>query len=299
MSRGVLAVLKYVFASAAIVFAAWFAARNADAVESALLSLPPLGIIGAGLLTVAGYLCRFAAWRVVSRACGLRSGFREDSRAWFLSYLGRYVPGNAGLAAVRLTAYPPSSTGAVATATVVEYGLTLGSASLAILAGMPWLHRSLPGWVPAVVASFAALLLAATSPPLVRRSTALAARLLRRIGGPAPDPASHARALLLALAGSALHGAAFAILALPGLEPDAPMVVASISGYFLGGLAGALFILSPAGLGVREGVTMLALAPLLGSGPVLVAAGAMRGITLVSEALLLGIASLCAPRGSR
>lgn len=292
--------LKYLFYLAVAFFAATYAVRNAPALLEAAGSVPVVTIILAALLVLAGYLARFRGWRLLSRGFELGAHPAADARAWSLSYLGRYVPGNAGLAAVRMTAYPGVPLARVAGATVVEYGLTLGSAATMVLAGMPWLSGHLPGWVPAVVSAFAACLLLVTSPPLFRR---VFGSLLRLFGHPVPEryPALslHAAAFGSVLLGSAMHGLAFALLTGLGGAEAVPGFLTASSGYFLGGLAGALFILSPAGFGVREGVAALALGPALGVERVVLAAGMMRGLTVLSEMLLTGLSGLAAGRRGR
>jgi uncharacterized membrane protein YbhN (UPF0104 family) len=74
---------------------------------------------------------------------------------------------------------------------------------------------------------------------------------------------------------------------------DVPLVVAAYAAAYA---AGFLALLTPAGLGIREGVLVVALAPVLPAGPALVVALVSRLWMMLVEAAGAAIAHLVARR---
>lgn len=287
-------ILKVVFYALVLAFAAIYAARNTRGLGEALNSISVLRAALAAVFVLAGYCLRFSVWRLLTGGFGFGSSPGYEASTWFLSYLGRYLPGNAGLVAVRLTAYPGVERRRIVGATAVEYGLTLGAASCLVLAGLAWLQDTLPGWVPGLTACFSAHILLITSPGVFGRVSGLVLRAFRKPPlEMLPGNGRHLATGLVALLASALHGIAFfLLLPAPGGGSSIQGLLAASSGYYLGGLAGAFVILSPAGVGVRETLTVMALGGALGVEEVAVASVLMRGITVASELVLAAAASL-------
>jgi uncharacterized membrane protein YbhN (UPF0104 family) len=89
-------------------------------------------------------------------------------------------------------------------------------------------------------------------------------------------------------------GLAFAALVAslyPLAAGDVPLVVAAYAAAYA---AGFLALLTPAGLGVREGVLVVALAPVLPAGPALVVALVSRVWMMLVELAGAGVAHLAA-----
>jgi hypothetical protein len=149
------------------------------------------------------------------------------------------------------------------------------SVGVALLAGLPVLlaeraRLGRPALLGAVVVVAGAALAA-----LFRRQLLALAR--RRFPGldPAeltPSPATVALLVVGYAVYWAVTGLAFAALVAsmyPLAAADVPLVVAAYAAAYA---AGFLALLTPAGLGVREGVLVVALAPVLPAGPALVVA---------------------------
>ena len=109
--------------------------------------------------------------------------------------------------------------------------------------------------------------------------------------------------VVLLVAGYALYwavtGLAFAALvaSLYPLAPgDVPVVVAAYAAAYA---AGFLALLTPAGLGIREGVLVVALAPVLPAGPALVVALLSRLWMMLVELAGAAVAHLVARRPDR
>jgi hypothetical protein len=149
------------------------------------------------------------------------------------------------------------------------------SVGVAVLAGLPVLlaeraRLGRPALLGAAVVAAGAVLAAVFR----RHLLALARRRL-----PGFDPAGltpSASTVALLVAGYAVYwavtGLAFAALVAslaPLAADDIPLVVAAYAAAYA---AGFLALLTPAGLGIREGVLVVALAPVLPAGPALVVA---------------------------
>jgi hypothetical protein len=97
----------------------------------------------------------------------------------------------------------------------------------------------------------------------------------------------------------AVTGLAFAALVAalyPLAAADVPLVMAAYAAAYA---AGFLTLLTPAGLGVREGVLVIALAPILPAGPALVVALVSRVWMMLVELAGAAVAHLVARRRAR
>jgi uncharacterized membrane protein YbhN (UPF0104 family) len=225
------------------------------------------------------------------------------ARIWFLANLARYVPGNVWsfVGAVELA----RREGAPRRTTLAVMALTQAlSVGLALLVGLPvllteWARLGRPALLGLAVVVALALLVLGLWRPLERRVLArypdlgpVLERLFRRGSGAAEAdaPVLPRRGVLLGLAAGyvlywGLTGLAFAAL-VRGIFPlPASAIPLAVAGYAAGYAVGFLSLLTPAGLGVREGVLVLALAPVMPAGPALVVALVSRLWMMVFELL--------------
>ncbi len=241
-------------------------------------------------------------------------------RIWFLANLARYVPGNVWsfVGAVELA----RRTGAPRRTTLAVMALTQAlSVGLALLVGLPvllaeWARLGRPALLGLAVVVALALLVLVLWRPLERRVRAsypdlgpALDRLLRRGGGGAgaAAPVLPRRGVVLGLAAGyvlywGLTGLAFAALIRAIFPLPASAIPLAVAGYAAGYAVGFLSLLTPAGLGVREGVLVLALAPVMPAGPALVVALVSRLWMMVFELLGAVVAALvdrALHRGSR
>jgi hypothetical protein len=230
------------------------------------------------------------------RAAGTR--LMVGARIWFLSNLARYVPGNiwSYVGAVELA----RRDGVARRTTLAVMALTqVLSVGVAVLAGLPVLlaERARLGR-PALLGALVVAVGAALAALFRRQLLALARRRL-----PDFDPADltpSAGTVVLLVFGYAVYwaitGLAFAALvaSMASLAAaDIPLVVAAYAAAYA---AGFLALLTPAGLGIREGVLVVALAPVLPAGPALVVALVSRVWMMLVELAGAALAHLLARR---
>lgn len=230
-------------------------------------------------------------------------------RIWFLSNLARYVPGNlwSFVGAVELA----RREGAPRRTTLAVMALTQAlSVGVALLVGLPvlvaeWARLGRPALLGLAALVALALLVGLLWRPLERLVRGrypdlglVLDRLLRRGAGDAGDardaeghaPMVPSRGVVAGLAGGyllywALTGLAFAALIRSIFPLAASGIPLAVAGYAAGYAVGFLSLLTPAGLGVREGVLVLALSPVMPAGPALVVALVSRLWLMVFELL--------------
>lgn len=234
------------------------------------------------------------SWFALLRGLGVRVRAREATAVFFVSQLGKYLPGSVWpvLAQMRFGArwgVPRRlmfAANLLLIAAVVATGVAAGAALL------PWSS-------PDGLARYWWLLL--LLPPLAvvlhpRMLPTLLDRLLERVGREPTGARLSGRGLAAALAWSV---AAWVVLGLHVVAltsvyatPDTAAVAAAIGGIALGWAAGIAFVPAPAGAGVRDGVLALTLTPIVGAAPALVVALASRVVILVVDVLLAAVGAL-------
>lgn len=228
----------------------------------------PLAASFALLLGVFGYLVSLWA-RMVSSLGGPRLGLVEAFRIFFIANLGRYVPGKiwqlAGL--TYLARRQGVSISVASSAAILGQLYSLGAAACVAALGFALgPSTSLPrGVLPAALALAAVTILLTTVPAIVRFMLLLGFRLARS-SDPAPEVSGWfgLRWLGLYLPGWLAYGVAFGLL-WSAFSEAAPVSWTAAAGAFAGAyFLGYTALFAPAGVGVREGVMTVLLAPLLG-----------------------------------
>jgi hypothetical protein len=255
--------------------------------ELTLRLAPAWLALSAGVVLVT-YLIQIESWRRVLAGWRQHLPYRPAARIWCVANLGRYLPGRiwtvAGMVVMAQRAGVESW--AAAASAVVMQALAFGTGAAAALA--------LPtgGFRPRLalgVALATALLLAMGSAKLVR----LANRILSGVVLQPLPPLAVLTGGILMFASWVGYGVAFWALArgvgLAGLTlPTAVGVFAG--GYLLGWLA----FLFPAGLGVREGVFLQLLQPVMDVSGAVVIGVASRLLLTGTELAAAGLAAFLA-----
>jgi uncharacterized membrane protein YbhN (UPF0104 family) len=294
---------RWVTAAALVVVAVFFAvtlaARWREVISLKWQPRPGVFALACVLLALSYALVACLWGLALRRAAG--TPVRTGARIWFLANLARYVPGNVWsfVGAVELA----RREGVARSRTLAVMALTqVLSVGVALLAGLPVLlaERARLGR-PALLGAVAVAVVAAGAAVFRRQLLGLARRRLPGLDPGALVPAPGTVALLTVgyAAYWAVTGLAFAAL-VAALHPlaagDVPLVVAAYAAAYA---AGFLALLTPAGLGVREGVLVVALAPVLPAGPALVVALVSRVWMMLVELAGAAVAHLVARRRAR
>jgi len=265
------------------VIANWGEVREADLAWR--VSVPLLMVAVVTLWAVFALLAD--AWRRTVAAWGRALGWLDAASIWLLSSMAKYVPGKvwtlAGMAVMAERRGVPAwaATGSA----VILQVLSLGTGAL-VVAGAGLLAGTAPGGVGAttlvaVGGGSLAVTVVALWPPFTRRLVAAVAPAadLTHIPGLA-IVGQGALANALAWVG---HGTIFWLIA-RGTLPDARLGLAeSVAAYTASYVAGVIAPFAPGGLGVREGVLVVALRHHAGLGGALALAAVARLVTTVAE----------------
>jgi uncharacterized membrane protein YbhN (UPF0104 family) len=247
---------------------------------------------------MAGTGCQMLAWRTILADLGSPIPVRAAARISFVAQLGKYVPGGVWAVAAQVELghdyrIPrPRSLAAVLVSLVV----TIGSGLTVALVTLPFVSPGLARhywWVLAVV-PLAALGLC---PPVLGRLLDRGLALMRSQPLAAwPSWRGLRRALGWNLAGWLLLGAqVWLLVADMGGGLTASALVAG-GGYALAFSAGMLLVVVPSGIGARELILALALAPVLPHGAVIAVALTTRGVSTLSDVALGALGSIAGRR---
>lgn len=232
-------------------------------------------------------------WMTHKFACAIP--LRQAVAAWFYSLLGKYVPGKVFLLAGRLHFYRREGRSALSVS--MCFGLeTIGIllASILVLLVAP-LFVDLPlvahyRW-PAIL--LAALLLVAIRPRHLELLANPLLKLARR--PPISLPLQYRDALVtigLFSANWVLLGLGFVLLVNAIYPVDLRYLVYLAGSFALANMIGLLAIFAPAGIGVREGIMVLALGVLMPKALAVVVALGTRVWMTVGELLAAGAVAL-------
>jgi hypothetical protein len=265
--------------------------------QSFIDSIDKIGIGGLGLslaAAVIGVVGNYLQWRSVLIGLKVRFGLIEGARVFFVSQLGKYLPGSLWPIVMQMEAGrrrgASRKTMLAANLITVLLSLCMGLVLAALL--LPFsspatLHRF--WWALAVLP----LLLVLAHP---RSFPFLLDRVLKVTRREPLDVRMTGSATMTALGWSTLSWIAFgahqAVLAAAVSKPSLGLLALCIGGMGLAVSAGILFLPAPAGAGMREVVLGFVLLSALTSGQVVAVVVASRVIILLADLLLAALVSL-------
>ena len=293
-------VLRLVFLVAAVALGAHAIARDADGFLTALTDIGPARTAIALLLVLVGLVTSAEVWRGAVASVAARLDGRSARRIFFVSQLGKYIPGAVWtvLAQVEAARRHGLARSRMAVGAVLFLAFYLLTGLLVVAALLPLAAAGSLGaflWPLLLIP----LLVVALLPPVLTRVIDLGLSLLRRDRLP--------RALNLkdvsvpsgwGLATWAIFGAAAVVVAQP-LAGDAGLVeliAAAAGGFALGWAVGLLVVPAPAGLGPRDLVIFAALSPVVGATEAASVAIVLRVLHTIGDFGLAGLAMRAARR---
>lgn len=258
--------LTAVLMAAALWFSVRVVAANWTQMHEASLSLAPRwgGVALSAVLVLLCYALLIETWRRMVRSWSSRVPPLDAARIWFISNLGRYVPGKVwqigamGLLAQRAGVAPDAAVGSSVVLGIVN---VLAGTVVIVAGGSGALLALRVAPVTGALAGVAALVMTAALPWLLPTFV----RIFNTVTGRGLHiPRVPTAAIAAAFLGCALawigYGVAFATFAdalVP--SPARATLTAHVVAFTLSYLAGYLAVFAPGGIGVRE----LALAGLL------------------------------------
>jgi hypothetical protein len=268
--------------------------------SQARIQLDAVALAAAAGIVLASYSILISAWRAVLAGWGQVLGYPAAARVWCVSNLARYVPGKvwqiAGMAALAQKA-GVSPWAAAGSAIIVQLVSVATGALITGLAAPQWKAHPLLLAACGIVAAAAAATLA------WERGTRILARSLGVLFGRQFEMAPVGKgALLLSAVVTSLAWIAQGLalyLCTAGLVGQTRLGVWPAVGIFTGSsLAGLLAVFTPGGFGVREGVLLLWLTPVMGARRAIVVLVGSRLLLTATELLAAAITFPLRPRSA-
>lgn len=250
-----------------VAFAGWYLWRQWSSVAGAGIAFDfdLLWLSVASVIVLATYALLIETWRQVLVRLGAPVAFAPAARVWFISNLGKYVPGKiwqVSAMTVMIGEHGVPLAAAGASAVVMTIANVATGLAVVLLISAPTVQQLAGGSTGVLAATIGLVLVLVAAPLLARQWNALA----RRLGRDQLAVSVPLSAVWIAVAGCAvswlLYGVAFQFfvraLIGPGAAPTSAFITAHAASY----LVGYLTLFAPGGIGARELVLSSVLVPL-------------------------------------
>lgn len=278
----------------------WAVYRQWDAFSAAVTRLTWRDVVPASVFGALALLANAFSWRAAMRSLGLRLPAGASLRVFSISQLGKYVPGSVWpvLAQVELMKGRGASRSQTGTASLVAMAIgivTSAAVGAGLVVAVDADSRARYWYVPLV----AVLGLLVLLPPVlmrVLRGVELAIRRTFRPGSIAWGGMGAAIGWSIVM--WALFGIHMWFLG-QGLGAEGLGLLRATGAFALAWVVGFLVIFAPAGVGVREAVLVLVLAPVMSEGDALALAVISRVLLTFVDAAAGGVGVIAGRRLKR
>jgi len=273
---------------------AWTVAANRTSFAGTLDRVGAGGVLLSLVGGIVGVGATCLQWRTVLGGLGVDFGVAEGSKVFFVSQLGKYLPGSVWPIVMQMEAAKPRGANRKTVIAANLITLVLSIATGLVLAGalLPFAFPDALGrfwWALAALPLVLILALPRSLPFLLDQVL----RVLRRKPlGVQLSVAATLRAAAWALLSWVGLGAHLAVLCAAVGTPSVGLVALCIGGMGLAVSAGVLFLPAPAGAGMREVVLGYVLVSILTSGQAIAVVIASRAILIVADLLLAGVGAV-------
>lgn len=218
----------------------------------ASISFHPLPLLGSGVFVIIAYVVLIETWRRVITAWGGHIAYGAAARIWFISNLGRYVPGKVWAIAAMGSL---SQRAGVSPAVAVASSLYINAIN--ILAGIAVCLLAAPGKTPiptpaAIVLGLLTIVFVMTPRALTSAVKWAAAKMGRDYDLPPLGYSTIALTFLSCAIAWMSYGIAFQLLAAGTIGDPSGATLGYIALYASSYLFGFLAFFAPGGAGVRE-----------------------------------------------
>ena len=286
---------KLLFVLAMVGLAVYAVASQWTEFKSDINQLGLMAALEALVCVLVGLVLTMQVWRSLLSAAGSKLPVRAASRIFLIGQLGKYVPGSVWpvLAQMELgrTYKVPRQRSATTAMLSMMIGLTSGL--LATLVGLPFMagNSASTYWWAFL---FIPVLLVCLHPKVLNPVIALGLRLMHK---PAPETPLTGRVIGTAIAINLVswffNGLQIWVMTARFGVHGGSTLLAAVGAYALAWCVGFLFVLAPAGAGVREIILIAELTALgLPHGAPTAIALVSRGVTMLSDLAGAGVAAL-------
>lgn len=273
---------------AGVAVLAYVAAPHWDAVRTAGREMSIPWVVAAAVALSLHYVIAFGIWLACLRATGAGTTLRQAADTYVPSLLARYVPGKVWSHGVRMALARRAGMSMTAVTGAVGWEILIALAAAGVMALVATWDTALDPRIRLVTAWFTLACVAAIAAVKVMAAKRVAPPTLRRLGlAGTAGTGILVRVGVAHFAGWLVYGLAHWSLARAIAPVEIGMYSLVTGAVALAWIGGYLALITPAGLGVREGLLTLLLGPYLGAGPVLVLAGSSRLLALGLEIALV------------
>lgn len=285
--------------------AAWKGAQQLEENNASISQLDFRWAALAGVLFLAGMAPSWIFWRRVLKAMGQPVGVWASLRAFYVSQLGKYIPGKAMVVIMRATAAPQGSDRVVVAVSVFVETLTMMAVGATMSGIIIMIKFSDQTWLVLLAIGLMLASGVPTIPPLFKKVV----RILQvgRASGNIEQALSGVTFRLIGegwvlcaigwtLFGTSLYASLQAVPG-PSIADEWALLPIYIAAISLSAVAGFLSML-PGGLGVREYVMYVLLHPYVGEPKAIFAVIVMRMASMLFEAIFGGGLYLAGLRGA-
>lgn len=276
---------RWLFVAVAVGLAVVALVRYGEQVRAAAVDLHPLNLLGAAAVVLVGTGFMVLSWRRVLDDLGTRLPVRAAARVFSLAQLGKYIPGSVWpfLAQVELGREHGVPRARSAAVSVIAVVISLVTSLVVASVALPFSAQeaALAYWWALAATP---LLVAALHPRVLNPGLDRLLRLVRR------PPLEHrltlrgvATAVAWNLAGWTAYGVHIWLLAVDLGGTGWSLPLASAGAFALAWSAGFVFVIAPAGAGIREIVLAAGLGPILGVGRVVLLVVASRLLMTIGD----------------
>jgi uncharacterized membrane protein YbhN (UPF0104 family) len=280
---------------ASIAAVAWVVGRNVGKLDDLEIDFRISYMVAALAAALSAYSAMFIAWTRMASIFRLRAPFPVAGRAYFLSYLARYIPGKIGIFLMRAEIYGGRSAAGVIMATALEQVVVLAAAFFIVLLGIFFTPSLFPAWMRITSVAGLVLTVFMMKPSILKAVSRWISRISgKRVVYPETTFPTNIGLVLLYSIPSILHGLSL-FLVLNSLYHVPLGYLPAVTGAYIGAILAGLFaVFIPGGLGVREGALILALPVVVPGEAAVAAAVIIRLITISAEICLAAAFSLYA-----
>lgn len=283
---------------AAVVFFVW---KNVSQMDYRNLSVNWSYIILATCAAIAFYLVSFAIWRKLSRRFGIQAPLARESKVFFVSHLGKYVPGKLTLLLLRLDGYRGYPKRDVTVATGVEMIASLSSWCFIVSCLLIFLPSDTPRYIRYTGIIGFIVMISSLHPKFLKRFVNWILRLFgKECMEEIPSYGMMLRFVTVYMVGGFLQGLVL-FFVLNSLFPVSFYYYPAITAAYLSAiLIGIAAIFAPSGIGVREGMFILALPmiAMIAPKPIIVASVIVTRLLFTLVEVFLGVSSIIIERVS-
>lgn len=265
----------------------WYVSKNFEVIQQYSFHFNLFFFILGFLILILSYLTLFFIWYKLSAEFGLNAPFLRAAKAWFLSHLGKYVPGKITILLIRIEAYEGYSKRKVSIITMVENFTFMAANCLLILISLSFTNILIPYYIRLSAIFGLVILIFLIWPPILSRFVKW---ILKRFDLPQLDEFPPFIQLLKFLISyivvGFLQGLAFYFV-LSSLTNVPLIYYFTITGIYISAtIAGLIVFFVPSGIGVKEAILFVILASFLPKPAVIVGTLLFRFLLLSVEILL-------------